>query len=220
MLAATGPLMGAGDWGPWPDLRFLPRAAPGLSLEALKPRWAKVSRYEAADDGVYFFAPDDAPRRLRVGQDLGVYYRNFDGSAQGLAGRGEVVAISRKPRVAQVKVHLAHLTQWFGHSPWRGWQRQHGWRPGFEPGKTSYFLSAENLSGLPDETWAAVLAGEPHRGLAARDMMRVWGSPAARSSFTFAHGKQEQWVWHLDPRRRAYAYVDSRTLRVTGWHTE
>lgn len=218
LLAAALPLMGAGDWGPWPDIRFVPTDGGNWGFGELRDHWTRVVGAEQGDDGVYMLAVDENPRRFREGDAVAVYFRSMDGSLQGLAGRGEVVTIDRKTREARVRVHLAHLMQFFEHGPWTGWKRSHGWRDGFAPGDVTYFLSHENLVGMDPEEFRQVLQGEVTRGMSARSLMRSWGAPAARGRYDYAQGAQEQWVWQLGPQQRSYAYVDVATRRVTGWH--
>jgi hypothetical protein len=218
LVAAALPLMGAGDWGPWPDIRFVPTDGGQWSFGKLRDRWTRVLGTEQGEDGVYMLAVDDSPRRFRQGDRVAVYYRSMDGSLQGLAGRGEVTEIARSNREMRVRVHLAHLMQFYEHGPWTGWVRAHGWREGFGPGKMSYYLSHENLVGMESEEFRQILAGEVSRGMSARSLMRTWGAPSARGKYDYLHGAQEQWVYQLGPKRRSYAYVDVATRRVTGWH--
>ena len=218
LLAAALPLMGAGDWGPWPDIRFVPTDGGQWGFGKLKEHWTRVLGTEQDESGVYMLALDENPRRFREGDKIAVYYRSMDGSVQGLAGRGEVVSIDRANRETRVRVHLAHLMQFYEHGPWTGWRRGHGWREGFAPGQMSYYLSQENLVGMDPDDFRQVLNGEIYRGMAARHLLRSWGAPAARGRHDYIHGPQEQWMYQLGPKRSAFAYVDVATRRVTGWH--
>jgi len=73
-------------------------------------------------------------------------------------------------------------------------------------------LLAQGRGAPPPGTWEA---GRP---VSARDLIRTLGSPTARGTYDFAHGRQEQWVYQDGVRGRTYVYLDQRTRKVTGWH--
>lgn len=216
---AGGLLAETGAWGPWPDLRFVPRNPAGWSLEQLAEVWSPVRGMEEDAGGVLLRVLQGRPRSLRVGEGVGLYARNFDGSVQGLVGRGEVVDSSPATGEARVRVRSVHLTRFHQHDPWKGWSARNVWRPGHAPGELSYFVSPRNLVALPPEEWEALLEGRLYRGMSARNLLRTLGSPAARGAYDFAHGRQEQWIYQDDPRQRTYVYLDVARSRVTGFHS-
>ncbi len=219
-LACAGEAVAISPWG-GPDLSYAPdpRTAPGWTDQAMARVWTRVVAFEAGEDGpamVVPAEPEEGPR-LQVGRRLGIYYRTGDGR-QGLAGHGTVATVDREAGMARVPVRLAHAMTFHEHDPWKGWQARVSFRPGYEPDRIAYFASPENLTALEPEDWEAVLAGRVYRGMAAREVLRSWGAPAARGAHDFAHGRQEQWVYQVDALRRAYVYLDVATARVTGWH--
>lgn len=217
-LAAASQAAGWGRWDQYPDLSYAPdpAAAPGWSRQQLDEVWQPLSGFEASPEAATMRA-DAAALRLHPGQRLLVYYRDAAGARQGLAGNAEVLEVDAQGQ-ARLKVRLSHLMTWFEHDPWRGWQRRASWRPGYAPGQVGYFLSRRELVWREPGELDAIRDGVPYRGMWAADAVRAWGAPSARGRRDFPRGPQEQWVYQVDPFRRAYLYVDVASQRVTGWH--
>lgn len=222
LVGVVASLNGFSHPDPWPDLSYAPRPGPGRNLEGLAELWTPVGRSLLSKDGVEFRVPREARRELpRSGRVL-VYYRGeVQGQlVQGLAGHAEILGVDFDTKELRLAPTLAHAQTIFLHDPWTGWKRGVGYRPGYDPGSMSYFLSTRNLTAMDSGVLAQVLAGKVYRGMASRDALRAWGAPAARSGYDFDRGRQEQWVYQLDPQRRRYLYLDTSTQRVTAWHED